>query len=71
MGNLGKSVDPDQNAASDHGQHCLLCSKISTKRGDVKNQPDTPYIGDEPVQRVQVGEFNRHKWVNIFCIAPR
>ena len=59
-------MDPDQtlqNAASDQGLHFAFSSEISTKHGNDKNQPDTLYIGNGPVQRVKVEESTLHKWV--------
>ena len=41
-----------------------LNSEISMKYDNNKNQPDIPYKGNGPVQRVRVEESTRHKWVN-------
>ena len=36
----------------------------------IKNQSDTPYIRNGPVQRVKVEEYIRHKWVyNLLQLA--
>ena len=41
-----------------------LTTGISIKHGNNQNWPDTPLIGNELVQSVEIEESTRHKWVN-------
>ena len=43
---------------------------ISIKHDKKKNWPDTQFIGNGPVQRVEVQESTWHKWVNLLTTAP-
>ena len=65
---MANSVDPDQtpqNAASDQSTLFALSSEIAAKHSNTKILPDTTYIGNELVQRVEVEKFTWHKWVKI------
>ena len=40
-----------------------LISETPIKRGNIENYPDTPYIGNKPVKKVEVEDSTWHKWV--------
>ena len=53
-----------QNTPSDQDTLFVFSTGISIKHGNNKNYPDTPSIGNGPVQKVQIGESIWHKRVN-------
>ena len=65
---IGKQCRPRSDAAESGVRSgstlFAISSKFFTKYGDNKNKPNTPFIGNGPVQRVMVEESTRHKWVN-------
>ena len=66
---IGKQCRPGSDAAecgiSSGSILFALSSETSIKHGNNINKPDTPYIGNKPIQRVDVEESTRHKWVNM------
>ena len=68
------SVDLDQttqNTASDQDLHCLhLIQEFLGNTVVIKKQPDTPFLEIWPIQKIQVEQSIRHKWVNTDT-APR
>ena len=53
------------NVASDQGLHSLHLVKDFLKHMVIiKNYPDTPFVGNGPVQNVDIGVSTWHKWVN-------
>ena len=66
-GILADSVDPDQTpqtAASDQGLHCLHYIQDFYHILLIIKLTRHPPIGNGPVQRVEVEEYTRHKWIN-------
>ena len=62
---MSNSVDPDQKTAEcgiwSGSTQFALSAGIFIKHGNNENLPDTPYIGYESVQKVEVGESTRRK----------
>ena len=64
---MANSVDQDQTPQNPNLIRVYTVCLIMKHYND-KNQPDTPYIGNERAQRVKVEECTRHKWVKV-CLT--
>ena len=68
---IGKQRKPRSDAAERGvwSGPTLFASEISTKHDNDKNQADTLYTGNGPLQRVKVEESTRHKWVKLILLS--